>query len=149
LPEFVEDVSNILQAENQDRLKPDGGDWEPFKGRLSRLLRFEQLLGITAKAYAVMSEHSHVYRNIGTRVLTDIRPVFPNDLEEPLSAAVIVHTLKIAYLEGNTRKEFFVAMDNKDIHELRELLDRADKKAAKLRSILQATQLAYLDPEAD
>lgn len=147
--EFIERVCEALLATNKDDLRPDGGNWEPFKERLNRLLRFEQLLGITSKAYRVMSEHPHVYRNIGTRVLTDVRPVFPNNLEEPLSAAVIVHTLKIAYREGSTHKEFFVAMDNNDVHELRELLDRADKKAAKLREVLLAAQLAYLDPEAD
>jgi len=149
LEKFVEDVCQALQAEDDDSLKPADGNWEPFKKNLSHLLGFEHLLDITSKAFDVMSEHPNIYDNFGTRVLTDIRPIFPKNLEEPLSAAVIVHTLKISYMENNERKEFFVALDSRDVRELQELLKRAEQKAEKLNEVFAAAQLSRIGPETE
>ncbi len=148
VPEFVDNICEALQAEDKpEQLKPSDGEWGVFKTRLQRLMSMQQSLGVTSKAFDVMSQHGHTYVNPGTRVLTDIRPVFSDDLGETPGAAVVIHTLKIVYHEGPSHKEFFVAMDINDVRELRDLLNRADKKDHMIRSILQETPMKYLDPE--
>ena len=44
------------------------------------------------------------------------------------NAAVVVHTLKLMYHSGDEHDEFFIALDINDVRELRELLNRAEKK---------------------
>src|SRR6266581_3265500 len=52
----------------------DSAKKDILKTRLIKLLNIEGAFPITAKAFAVMTEHEHVF--LGTRIVTDIRPVF-------------------------------------------------------------------------
>jgi len=145
--ELITDVQQSLQAEQKLDFAPKDGNWSVLTKRLDYLLRLDQSLGITAKAFDVMSQHDHLFVGLGTRIMTDIRPVFLDDLSQPPTAAVIVHTLKIVYHSGEDHKEFFVALDTDDVNELRNLLDRADQKASALQEILKRTPMQYLDAE--
>jgi len=145
--ELITDVQQSLQAERKLDFAPKDGNWSVLTKRLDYLLRLDQSLGITAKAFDVMSQHDHLFVGLGTRIMTDIRPVFLDDLSQPPTAAVIVHTLKIVYHSGEDHKEFFVALDTDDVNELRNLLDRADQKASALQEILKRTPMQYLDAE--
>jgi hypothetical protein len=149
ISQFVEKVCQALDTENDSALRPSRGDWEPFKERLTHLLSFEQTLGITSKALEVMLQHEHSYCPVGVRVLTDLRPVFAEDVEAPPAAAVIVHTLKMTYHEGNEVKEFFVALSSRHLKHLREILDRAEKKAESLGTVFEAANMQCLDPEVN
>jgi hypothetical protein len=149
IPEFVEGLRQAIEAEDEPRLKPKDDDWEPFKARLASLLSLEQSIGITSKAFDVMSDHPRVYCTSGARVLTDIRSVFSDDLTELPAAAVIVHTLKIPFHEEGSLKEFFVAMDARDLRSLREALDRAEQKGERLQAFIEAAKVQYLDPDLD
>jgi len=53
--------------------------------------------------------------------------------------------LKIHFHKGNRHEEFFVALDTNDVRTLRAVLDRAEKKEAALRALLQTSGITYLD----
>jgi hypothetical protein len=53
--------------------------------------------------------------------------------------------LRITYHEGDALKSFYLAMDTGDIESLRDVLDRADKKAKNLRPVLENAKVPYLD----
>ncbi len=108
---------------------------------MSRLLRFEQPLGIAAKGLDLWVAHEHTLHAL--RIVTDVRPVFKADLERP-GGAVIIHKLNLTYHDGDELREFFVAMDSADIRRLRTLLDRAERKAASLTSLLEASSVPLL-----
>ena len=143
---FVDDIIESLKTDFDEENKSPLPDWEQLKSRLSEALQYKQVI-ITAKAFAVMTEQGHIYCNQHARILTDIRPVFADDVDAAPSAAVIVHTLKVAYHEGEEIKDIYIALDSKDLHELRNLIDRADKKAEALRNVITNAKMQYLDPE--
>lgn len=144
IPDFVADVVRAIQATKKPELEPKEKDWEGLKTRLGRLLSLEQSLGVTSKAFGVMSEHGHVF--LRARLITDIRPVFLSGVIQEPNAAVIIHNLKIEYRKNNETIEFFVALDSDDVLELRNSLDRADEKARVLKDILKTTAMQYLEP---
>jgi hypothetical protein len=92
----------------------------------------------------VLTEEERIFYS--ARILTDIRPIF-NEAGNLIEAAVIVHNLKIHFGENGDETDFYVALDTSDIQALREVLDRADEKAKQLQSLLQRSQISYLDAE--
>lgn len=143
----VESIQDAMEAENKSELHPKDGNWDDFKQRLQELLGFPGTLGITAKALDVFTAHEHVYCETESRILTDIRPVFTDNLSGVPTTATIVHTLKIAYHEGGAVKEVYIAMDSRDVRQLRGFLDRADAKAKSLKSLLDLAGVQYLKTE--
>ena len=96
------------------------------------------------KAAGVALDQDHLFYH--ARILTDVRPVF-DEKGDTVSAAVIIHNLRIHYGENSDHKDFYVALDTGDIQLLREALDRADKKAKRLQELLNASGIVYLDDE--
>jgi hypothetical protein len=113
----------------------DEADRNHFATRLSNLLGAASL-EVTAKSTELFYEHERTVHG-KPRVLTDIRPVFGLDPEEPPKGAMIVHTLKITYHEGEQVREFFVTLDSSQIGELVDVLGRASLKAESLRETLE------------
>jgi len=81
--------------------------------------------------------------------MTDIRPIFGDDATEVPAAAVLTHMLKIQYYHNGEPNDFFVVLDNLNLWTLRQVIERAEEKAATLRSLIKATDITYLDPERD
>ncbi len=120
---------------------------EGFDGRESLLAeRIKQLIeidsvGITAKATDVLTEHQRIFCH--ARILSDIRPVFSEDLHAAESA-LIVHTLQIGFYENGEHKEFYVALDTDDIEKLKKIVERAESKTTMLEGVLKKSDLTYL-----
>lgn len=81
------------------------------------------------------------------RILTDIRPIFGNNVEEPPEAVVIMHTLKMAYHRGGRVDEVFFAMDETDLGDLKAAVARAELKAKSILATLAKTQLKVITEE--
>jgi hypothetical protein len=75
------------------------------------------------------------------------RPVFGSDPAVRPVGAVLTHTLKIRYHEGDLRdhREFYVVLDSNDLDELRDIIQRAQTKDKSLRELLKSAQLPTLD----
>jgi hypothetical protein len=65
-----------------------------------------------------------------------MRPVF-DDAGESIKQTIVTHTILIDYSDGGDNRQLQVAMDASDIAELRRLCERAEVKAASLRSVLK------------
>jgi len=113
--------------------------------RMTRLLSIDKAIAVTAKAHDVVTEHQHVF--CAARIFSDIRPVFSASADV-VSAAVVVHTLNIAYHEAGEHKEFYVAMDKTDIDSLKKVIERAEKKAKALHLIIKQSAVTNLDEGA-
>lgn len=143
LDEFVSDVCEALIEYEQ--LKPTE---EPqFRDRLMRLLNIESL-NITAKAAVLQGEFAFTF--CSARIMTDIRPVFREDVLASPPAAVITHTLKIDYhgAMGHLH-ELYLGIRPQDITEIRDVLDRAEKKIKSLESMLKPLDMRLIDPRAE
>lgn len=142
IPDFVEDVGRALAEAEGEELKLSGEDFDRFKDRLTELLGVE-LFGIESKALDVQFENERTFRS--ARIVTEIRPIFGPDPQDPPTGAVIVHMLRITYGERNRSRDFFVALDAEDASTLGKLLDRADVKTQSLKSFLALTGLPHIN----
>ena len=141
---FIGDFQIGLQQTGVPTLSLTEAEWDEFRGYLSQILMCERSVGITSKALKVMTDHSHVFRD--AQILTDLRPVFRSNAEEPPDAAVIVHTLKIEFSEVGQRKRFFVALDSLDLKRLEASIKRAKLKEKSLKDMFKDMTLSILDP---
>jgi hypothetical protein len=143
LDTYVTDLSRSLRD-----AKPDGAEWlssdddfERFRERLARVLSVDSVK-LVAKAHEVLVHHGNTFST--ARILSDIRPVFGENVEDSPLAAVIVHMLNVVYYEGDTRKELVVALDTKDIQLLMDALKRAEAKTDSLKKIIASTRMTYI-----
>lgn len=141
IPELVEVVSQAVEGDEE--LKVSSAELDGFEGRLISLLEIDSL-DATAKALDVLLEHEHTLHDV--RIMTDIRPVFGQDVEKPPTGTMIMHVLKISYHdESEEVKEFYVALDARDIEVLDTELERANQKAESLKRMLKSTGVPYID----
>ncbi len=101
-------------------------------------------LTLVARAGQLLVDHEHIFQ--AARVLTDVRPVFRDDVTDPPAGAVIVETLKIDYVGADrTATSFFVALDQRDLVHLKKVIDRALSKTETLRRFLGESGLSYYE----
>ena len=113
---------------------------------LVRFLKGESSFGQSHRANALLACHANNFAK--ARIITDVRAVFvddENDVSEPVGA-LITHVLKIEYVKGsnsNNKEEFFVGLDEGELAELKKAIERAEKKAVHLRSMITASGFPY------
>jgi hypothetical protein len=105
-------------------------------------------LSTTAVAVDLQTQHERNYQS--ARIFTDVRPVFDEDVDQGPTGAVIVEMLQLQTWNRDGRAEtIFVALDEKDLMQLQDVVDRARKKTATLRKFLDEKELAYFRLEED
>jgi hypothetical protein len=97
------------------------------------------------KAEDVLTDHEHVF--VAVRILTDIRPVFPDDVADPPEAAVIVNMLRIDHWTDREHRSIYIALDEEDLARLQEATQRAVTKTETLKKFLSSAGLAYVEQE--
>jgi hypothetical protein len=138
----VEDIASSAQETIVD-FKGGSG----FGERLSSLLALDSLdlIGIRAKELQMQEER----QLLDATILTDLRPVFGQ--KNDFSSAIIVHTLKINIHDSgsssNTHREIHIALDAKDIGDLKKTLERAEEEALSLKSRLDAAGIRIVNLE--
>lgn len=141
---FVNDICEAINESDSALLEETSKLCDGFKRNFVQLLECKTL-EIASKAGMLLREHGQTYCR--ARILSDIRPIFGESVETAPMAATVVHTLKIAYHQGDELKDFFLAMNTKDVQKLRELLDRADAKAESLKTFTVASNTPFVDAE--
>ncbi len=135
--EYANDLMQAIRESELAYLLEQVGS-ESAKARLEALFGIASL-SIGSKANSIMYEYENVYYR--SRVLTDVRPVFGADSDSvDINAALIIHNLRVHYHIGGEHKDFFVALDTKDLQQLIDVLERAKVKAAKLKAMLAASE---------
>jgi hypothetical protein len=122
-------------------------EWKTLRKFLLHALSLERIIGTTAKAGIILTEHERIFA--GARIMTDIRPIFHIDVSEKPNAAVIVHMLKITQRNPHrTIMDTYFALDSNDIALLKEILERAMKKEQTLRKAMNDSGVTILDVKA-
>lgn len=148
IDETIEEVAAALEKASKipdakkDVILPEGAQ-KSLKERLKRFLSLDPL-DLVAKSLGVMTDHQRAF--VAARILTDIRPVFSNEISAKPTAAVIVHSLKIQYMQEGKTCEFFVALDTADLVSMQKVLTRAISKDSTLRDSF-ADKMRFLDPK--
>lgn len=129
----------ISESENLDI--PDEGR-DSFGRALSQMIA-TPVLQTSAKAVSVLNRQERLFHD--ARIMSDIRPVFGDEPAERPAGAVLVHTLSIEHYINGEVETFNVAMDRKDLAELKETVDRAITKAGTLADVVETAGLALFE----
>lgn len=130
--DFLRDLASAII----DGIAPDAvssEDAAKLAAVLEALLNVPGLL-LGHKSAVLQLEHERFF--LGARVLSDIRPIFRENMDEPLASALLCHSLKIEYWQGGERKEMYVALALEDLTVLYDALERAIAKDRRLRDEL-------------
>ena len=141
---FAGDVSKEMRTGGVNAVKIPPEQVDIFQQRLASLLRNEPLR-VRSKAKSLLFESPNIFQS--ARVMTDLRPVFGGGKDLSISGTIIKHDLKIEFFDRESYKQFFVTMDDADIRRLKLTLDRAERKAELLRSLLERFEISDLNPE--
>ena len=118
-----------------------------FSNRLLNLAK-TQVARIYGKASALGAEHRCVYMD--SKILTDLRPIFGDDPDEAPEGALMVHTLKLEFIDGDRHSNrVFVALDDEDLKLLEEGIERAKQKTHTLEETLSRIGLMKISPETE
>jgi hypothetical protein len=144
LPDYVDGVADSLKEGEKEDLgwAHDEELLNQFKARLSQLISVDSLR-LVAKARSVLMKHAQTFSS--ARIVSDIRPVFGDAVEDSPVGAVIIHMLNIVYYKSGERQDFVVALDTKDIQLLFDALNRATKKTESLESVITSTSMPYIE----
>lgn len=142
--EFVTDVCESMRYGVRKDLRLSEAELPKFKERITKFLSLDILNRLT-KGVILRYDHEHPFCT--ARILTDARPVFGIDPQEPPESIVIFHMLKIEYHEGRSIREIYFALDESDLTKLENLIDRAKKKAASLLKALTASNMKIVSPD--
>jgi len=141
-------VSQLFLAAEEsadDRLKIPPEKRTALRERLQRLVSLEKPLGVTSKALFVAYQFPRHYHD--ARVFTDTRPIFTTDPASEPAAFIVNHTLQLKIHDDGEDREWFLSMNTSDLRELSTVLDRALKKEASLRAIMEKTGVPVFDWE--
>jgi len=141
LSELVASIVVAMQASGKDSLALQDKEKAEFQDNLTRLLR-SSVLETSSKIQQLKTDYETLFYD--AKILTDIRPLFADPKERPVSAA-ITHTLKIVCHEaGGEHKELFFALSSEDIRTIKKVVERAEAKEESLKSLLKDMKLTDL-----
>lgn len=141
--ELVIQITNAMRSSGRAELKLSDEAEISFSSHIKTLLSIDSLT-LAAKTLGLRTEYQKSFCDV--RILTDIRPIFGTQINNPVGAFV-GHTLKIEYHEGGEHKDFYVALDHEELGKVRRALDRAESKAAVLKSIIGQSGIPDFDRE--
>ena len=125
-------------AEDAERLKAWQAGQDCVVKAVSRL-HPDHPLEAGYKALQIASASQ--YDLVAKKILTDIRPVFNED-GSAIVQSVVSHVLSLDYHDGHTHHCIQFTLDATDVAELRDLCERAERKAAVIKRKLRH-DLAY------
>lgn len=125
---FTTDFSESYLISNSEFTPEDGARLKKY---LSLLLGEYNSIRITAKGQDIISLNKNNFDK--ARIISDIRIVFDENLNENKKIAVVVHNLKLQFSQASKRKEFFISLDSSDLKDLKIVIDRAIHKDEVMR----------------
>lgn len=120
---------------------------ESLHSRAAAILE-TNVFGTTGVATDLQTQHERNYQS--ARIVTDLRPVFQDDLAQSPDGAVIVETLQIqTWSRDGDSQLIFVSMDEKDLRQLQAIVQRALDKTETLKAFLVEKGLSYFELEKE
>ena len=99
---------------------------DSFQYKILLLLKGCNNLKFTFKALELLSENERIYRD--SRIITDLRLIFNDDLAQSKRNAVIIHRFKIESRYDNEYENTFFSLDTSDLIKIKTLIERALEK---------------------
>jgi len=105
-------------------------------------------IGTTGVATDLQTLNSRNFQ--GARIVTDLRPVFRDDVAKPPEGAVIVETLHLqTWTRDGGTEVLHVSMDEADLRQLQSIVGRALDKTDTLKRLIAEKDLSYFELEKE
>ena len=139
--DFVSQISASLHRQPSKYIDQETRDgWPetaPILGTILPEIGREHQLFISQKAQSLAYSHQNLVMSM--RLITDIRPVFDDDITK-IHEMMIFHTLSIQYVTGHGAPMIAdFALDAADLRSLTDACERASKKLAACSEALRST----------
>jgi hypothetical protein len=136
---FNRDLVDTLLQNSDLGLKKD--DASITGKRFQRLLNLKTL-NTLSKAIRLQRGGERIYGD--AKIITDIRPVFDEDVTKRPTSAVITHTLQLGYFEDGEHRQFFIVLDEQDLDALQEVIERSKTMGDTLTHLLDSAGIPRL-----
>lgn len=140
--DFSDVIIDAMNDSENEALKISEENLSDFKQKFSALLNVNSL-SIRTKAQNLRMEHTNVLKDMS--LITDLRPIFGDNVDETPAGIVLVHTLKIVYEQNDEPMNFYFALDDDDLSKFISVLKRAQVKSESLRKFADKTGLHNFD----
>lgn len=128
----IQDIGKALFLAYSHVVKPAlESEQIKLEHRLVEVLNSLKNTRTTFKAIDLLGENDKTFRE--SRIVSDIRLIFNNDVHSEERNAVIIHKLRVEYLQSGKIEEQYFSLDNKDLIKLKEKIDRALEKERVIR----------------
>ena len=132
----IEDVVTSVAAD--PNLNLSEAQSRKLRERLLDILQSPAVVGL-ARAMDVAREHEKALHT--ARIITDIRPVFAEEIDQEPLGAVVLHTLRLEYSADMEMQTIALAVSHAHLEVLKATISRAEQKAAAAASLLERADL--------
>ncbi|MFT3909941.1 MAG: hypothetical protein QM737_10980 [Ferruginibacter sp.] len=140
IEETVADIIYLARFHNLISEK----DESKLSGRITQIL-LDKKLFYAYKATDLITENKNIF--ISSKIITDIRPIFDLNIEEPPKVGITQHTLHLHYNSdsGEPHKDFYITLTSDDIQTLLFSLLRAEDKEKTLVEVYKKAGITSLE----
>lgn len=135
----VEEAAHGVSASRELDITPQ--QRTDLRTRLTALLA-TPTVHLFAKAIGVATGYDRLFQS--AQIFTESRPVFTDDRSSPPIAWLILHNLRVEYIEDDKMRSASIAMDLGDLRSLSNKLDEAMKKHSTIEKVLGVTDVTIL-----
>jgi hypothetical protein len=128
----IEKVTDDLIFSLKLQLKEILPEENRLKNNLLQILSKGEKLKYRYKVISLLTDNDKSFLN--SRIISDIRFVFKDDIKETDRRALIIHKLKFDFIKDGCTKNFYIALDSIDLVKLQEQISRALEKERALKN---------------
>lgn len=137
---FAKDFAESFKQAFRD-LNLSGEDTQKFAEALTLIIPTFKGVRMTVKAKELISDNAQNYSE--SRIISDIRIVYDEDLKKKEQYAVVVHQLRIKHFNETGPTITHVSLDLSDLKQLQEVVNRAIEKDKLIRE--ENYQIAFVN----
>lgn len=113
-----------------------------LKNRLLKFLSISSFLEIVYQASNLLPENENILTD--SRLLTDVRPIFKEEISNGISGSLISHVLRLQYENINGSQEIFLSLSSSNIEQLIEELQQSLTKELTLQKTFEKINVPCL-----
>lgn len=127
--EIVEGFTQSFHEQTKN--KHSGDELKKFSDILSLFFESNSSLALSFKAFQLLSENESVFRE--NHIVTDIRLLFKDELNDSNRYGLITHQLKLQAEDSGEQNDYYFSLTIADLHKLQEQITRALEKEKLIR----------------
>ncbi len=135
LEEMIDGISS------SETLGLSGSESERLAERIKQLIGHRMVVALH-KSFDISLSHERLF--LDSQITSDIRPVFGDEIQDGMAAAVLTHSLRIDFVQAGRNDSVYVTLNPSDLSALRQVVERATDKADSIATTLEAAGIANL-----